>query len=92
MAKSNAGQKFPAPPVRSPFFDEPTTPGPAHDSGTSTPPTRIVSRPWIQWTQAITNFNNSKIPVTGSRASGEALNNALQVLHDLGLIDNQTTE
>lgn len=70
-------QKFPPPPLRSPFWE---------DSEKT-----IVSRPWIQWFQAVTNALGASVPITGSRTSGVALENLLLALQAIGLVKDQTT-
>jgi hypothetical protein len=52
----------------------------------------IFSRPWIEWFLAITNkFNGVPFSVTGSRASGAALDSLLSQLATMGIIKNDST-
>ena len=70
--------KFPAPPITSEF---PNAQLP-----------KTFSLPWIQWFQALTNkLNPAPLPVTGSRASGAALQSLLAQLTAAGIIKDNTT-
>lgn len=67
---------FPAPPIRTIFPDQGAQ--------------QLFSRPWVQWFQAITNYFNSPIIVTGSRGGNQALANLLIALNDKGIIKDNT--
>lgn len=69
---------FPAPPIRTAFPQEGDT--------------SMVSRPWLQWFQAITNqFSAKPQIVTGSRGGNAALGSLIQALAAAGIITDNTT-
>lgn len=52
---------------------------------------KIFSRPWLNWFQSISTFFNTPVTVTGSRASGAALDDLLTQLASKGIIMDNTT-
>jgi hypothetical protein len=72
----NPALAFPEPPFRSPVFEE--------DGKT-------ITRAWLEWYNAVTNYLGGKVPITGSRSGGAAITNLLAALSKLGIISDQTT-
>lgn len=72
--------KFPDPPVRTPL----TQKDPMNNE--------VVSRPWIEWFQAVTVALSSDVPtVTGARGGNVALTNLMTDLATLGIVVDNTT-
>jgi hypothetical protein len=69
--------KFPAPPIQTAFTEKQDIP---------------ISRPWTSWFQSLTNaLNTPPVTVTGSRASGAALESLLTQLAAQGIIKDDST-
>jgi hypothetical protein len=69
--------KFPPPPLRTvPFQDAKGN----------------VTRPWLDWFQAISVALSGKVPaITGSRGGNAAVTSLITQLAELGIVTDQTT-
>lgn len=69
---------FPPPPIVTPFEEPGTSSG--------------ISRPWIEWLQAISaQLSTAATPVTGSKGGNAALGSLLAVLKAKGIVTDNTT-